>query len=130
MESGRTCKPPQNRSDAASVAQKGPTSFASFLRKLRAHQYYVRLLTLQTQPIMLSYIVWDIAPDVITFTLFGTSFPIHWYSLLFASGFLAGQQLLTYLFRSDKISVHHTDTLLLYVALATVVGARLGHYLF
>ncbi len=79
---------------------------------------------------MLSYIVWDIAPDIITFTLFGTPFPINWYSLLFATGFLAGQQLLTYLFRADKISVGHTDTLLLHIALATVVGARLGHYLF
>ena len=79
---------------------------------------------------MLAYIIWDISPNVITIDLFGASLPIHWYSLLFASGFLAGQWLLSSFFRSDGIAVSKTESLLLYMVVATVIGARVGHYLF
>ncbi|WP_428661102.1 prolipoprotein diacylglyceryl transferase [Runella sp.] len=79
---------------------------------------------------MLNYIVWDIAPDLITIDLFGASLPIQWYSLLFASSFLIGQMILTYFFRTDSIEVTQIESLLLYMVIATVIGARLGHYLF
>jgi prolipoprotein diacylglyceryl transferase len=78
----------------------------------------------------LAYIIWDISPNVITIALFGASLPIHWYSLLFAAGFLVGQALLSSIFRSDGIAVSKTESLLLYMVIATVTGARLGHYLF
>lgn len=79
---------------------------------------------------MLAYIIWDISPNVITIDLFGASLPIHWYSLLFASSFLIGQALLSSIFRSDGVTVSKTESLLLYMVIATVIGARGGHYLF
>lgn len=79
---------------------------------------------------MLAYIIWDISPNVITIDFFGASLPIHWYSLLFASSFLVGQTLLSFIFRSDGVAVSKTESLLLYMVIATVAGARLGHYLF
>ena len=79
---------------------------------------------------MLAYIIWDISPNVITIDLFGTSLPVHWYSLLFASSFLVGQWLLSSIFRSDGVAVSKTESLLLYMVIATVIGARVGHYLF
>lgn len=79
---------------------------------------------------MLASIIWDISPNVITIDLFGISLPIHWYSLLFASSFLLGQWLLSSIFRSDGVAVSKTESLLLYMVIATVIGARVGHYLF
>jgi phosphatidylglycerol---prolipoprotein diacylglyceryl transferase len=79
---------------------------------------------------MLAYITWDISPNAITIDLFGASLPLHWYSLLFASSFLIGQWLLSSIFRSDGVAVFKVESLLLYMVIATVVGARLGHYLF
>lgn len=79
---------------------------------------------------MLASIIWDISPNVITIDLFGISLPIHWYSLLFASSFLIGQWLLSSIFRSDGVAVSKTESLLLYMVIATVIGARVGHYLF
>ena len=79
---------------------------------------------------MLAYIIWDISPNVITIDFFGASLPIHWYSLLFASSFLVGQALLSFIFRSDGIAVSKVESLLLYMAVATVIGTRVGHYLF
>lgn len=79
---------------------------------------------------MLAYIIWDISPNVITIAFFGASLPIHWYSLLFASSFLVGQMLLSSIFRSDGIAVSKVESLLLYMVIATVIGARVGHYLF
>ena len=79
---------------------------------------------------MLAYIIWDISPNVITIDFFGASLPIHWYSLLFALSFLVGQALLSFIFRSDGIAVSKIESLLLYMVVATVIGARVGHYLF
>ncbi len=79
---------------------------------------------------MWAYIIWDIAPRVISFDLFGMSLPIHWYSLLFACSFLVGERLVSFLFRADQVGVSKVESLLLYMAIATVVGARVGHYLF
>lgn len=79
---------------------------------------------------MLVYIIWDIHPDLITIDLLGKTFPIHWYSLLFAFSFLVGKSLITFIFQTEKVDTAKADSLLVYVAVATVIGARLGHYLF
>lgn len=79
---------------------------------------------------MLCYIVWDFAPDIFSIALFDTTFPIKWYGLLFASAFLAGQFVLTSIFRTEHIEYTQIETLFLYMVIATVAGARLGHYLF
>jgi phosphatidylglycerol:prolipoprotein diacylglycerol transferase len=79
---------------------------------------------------MLAYIIWDISPNVITVDLFGASLPIHWYSLLFTSSFLVGQALISSVFRAESVPVSKVESLLLYMVIATVIGARVGHYLF
>ncbi|GAB3314945.1 prolipoprotein diacylglyceryl transferase [Larkinella ripae] len=79
---------------------------------------------------MLAFIIWDIDSRIHTLHLFGAEWPITWYGFLFAGGFLAGQYLMLYLYRREQKPAADVEILTLYVVLATVVGARLGHYLF
>ncbi|MBO0936823.1 prolipoprotein diacylglyceryl transferase [Fibrella sp. HMF5335] len=85
---------------------------------------------------MLAYIVWDANPvlfSIDAFTLFGFQFPqfeIRWYGLLFAAGFLIGMQIMTRIFRKEGKPQEDLDALLIYMVISTVLGARIGHYLF
>jgi prolipoprotein diacylglyceryl transferase len=81
---------------------------------------------------MLSYILWDASPDLFTvpeFLGFGP-FTIRWYGLLFAAGFLIGQQIMMYIFKKEGKPLEDIDALTLYMVIATVLGARVGHFLF
>ena len=75
---------------------------------------------------MLQYIIWDIDPEIFHVG----AFSVRWYGLLFALGFLVGMQIMTYIFKQENKPVADTDTLLIYMVVATIVGARLGHFLF
>ena len=85
---------------------------------------------------MLSYILWDADPvlfAVDAFTLFGINFgpfEIRWYGLLFAAGFLIGMQIMTHIFRKERKPQEDLDALLIFMVVSTVLGARIGHYLF
>ncbi|MBO0934856.1 prolipoprotein diacylglyceryl transferase [Fibrella aquatilis] len=85
---------------------------------------------------MLAYIVWDANPvlfSIDAFKLFGFQFPqfeIRWYGLLFAAGFLIGMQIMTRIFRKEGKPQEDLDALLIYMVISTVLGARIGHYLF
>lgn len=57
-------------------------------------------------------------------------FTIRFYSLLFALGFVLGYFLMKKMFEKAGIAQEKLDTLLTYVVIATVVGARLGHVFF
>ena len=57
-------------------------------------------------------------------------FPVRYYGLFFAMAFLAGFQVMTYIFKKEGRPIEQADQLLLYAMLATVVGARMGHYFF
>ena len=74
----------------------------------------------------LSFIVWDPDPDLFTW---GGVTP-RWYGLLFASGFLIGQQIMFYIFRKEGKSEKYVEMLTIYMMLATIIGARLGHVFF
>lgn len=75
---------------------------------------------------MLSYILWDVNPEI-----FGIkSFSIRWYGLLFAMGFLIGQRIMAHIFKKEGLKESLLDSLLLTMVLATVIGARFGHFLF
>ena len=76
---------------------------------------------------LLLAIRWDVDPQIIT--LFDT-IEIRWYGLLFASAFLIGQYLMLRIFKEEGKSEKDLDTLTMYMIVATVVGARLGHCLF
>ncbi|WP_138989744.1 prolipoprotein diacylglyceryl transferase [Larkinella sp. C7] len=78
----------------------------------------------------LVFIIWDFDPRIYTLAIFGGEWPIAWYGLLFAASFLGGQLVMRYIYKRDRKPVADLEILMLYVVLATVIGARLGHYLF
>jgi phosphatidylglycerol:prolipoprotein diacylglycerol transferase len=58
------------------------------------------------------------------------SFAVRWYGLLFSSSFLFGYVIMLKMFKNEGIDVAVLDRLTIYMAVGTVVGARLGHCLF
>jgi phosphatidylglycerol:prolipoprotein diacylglycerol transferase len=93
---------------------------------------------------MVSSIYWD--PDPAIFTLPFVDWPILWYGFFFSLGFLIGfpvfasilARYLAFLPEYKQESVKHlkeqavliADRLTIYVVIGTIVGARLGHFLF
>ncbi|WP_266363974.1 prolipoprotein diacylglyceryl transferase [Tellurirhabdus rosea] len=75
---------------------------------------------------MLSYIIWDVKPEIFEIG----SFAVRWYGLLFALGFLVGQQIMIHVFKKEGKPLADIDALTLYMVIATVIGARFGHFLF
>jgi phosphatidylglycerol---prolipoprotein diacylglyceryl transferase len=75
---------------------------------------------------ILSYIIWNGSPEIFAFS----SFALRWYGLLFALGFLISQQILYYVYSKEGKPQKDVDTLTIYMVIATIVGARLGHVLF
>ena len=75
---------------------------------------------------LISFIHWNVSPEI--FNLGPLS--IRWYGLLFATGFLAGYYIGERMFLSEKVNQKWIDTLFLYIIIATIVGARLGHVFF
>lgn len=74
-------------------------------------------------------VIWDIHPEVFGF-LDDNFIPVRWYGLLFASTFLIGYRLLGIMFKRENAPDEWLDKVFIYVIIATVVGARLGHVLF
>ena len=75
---------------------------------------------------MLQYIIWNVDPEIFRIG----SWPVRWYGLLFATGFLIGVQIMTYIFKTEKKPLSDIDALLLTMVVSTILGARLGHFLF
>lgn len=71
-------------------------------------------------------IPWDVNPEIFRIG----SFAVRWYGLLFASSFLFGYVILSRIFKNENLSDELLDKLTVYVAIGTIVGARLGHCLF
>lgn len=82
----------------------------------------------------MAYFYWD--PNPVFFTLPFFNLPILWYGVLFAFGFFVGfpifVSVLTRFLGPDqkKKAVLITDRLTVYMIVATIVGARVGHFLF
>lgn len=72
------------------------------------------------------FINWDISPEI--FNLGDIS--IRYYGLLFAVAFILGYKVEEKMFKSEGLPMAWLDKLWLYVAIATIVGARLGHCIF
>jgi phosphatidylglycerol---prolipoprotein diacylglyceryl transferase len=72
-------------------------------------------------------IVWDVNPWLVKFS---DSFGIRWYGVLFACAFLFGYIIFNRYFKKEGFSTEKLDQLTLYIALGTVIGARLGHCFF
>lgn len=75
---------------------------------------------------MLNYIIWNVAPFVAEIG----NFELHWYSLLFAAGFFFGFKIITSIYKSEGRTEADVEKLAIYMFLATLIGARLGHCIF
>jgi len=75
---------------------------------------------------ILAFIHWNVSPEIISLG------PIHvrWYGLLFAIGFLFGYNHGEKMFKFEGIDLKWLESLFIYLIVATVVGARLGHVFF
>ncbi len=71
-------------------------------------------------------IEWNVDPVI--FTL-GPLSP-RWYGLLFAAAFIVSYWILRRVFRVEDRPLQDLDALAIYMIVATIVGARLGHVLF
>ena len=75
---------------------------------------------------ILAFIHWNVSPEIFSLG------PIHvrWYGLLFAIGFLFGYNHGEKMFKHENIDLKWLESLFIYLIVATVVGARLGHVFF
>ena len=71
-------------------------------------------------------VVWDFNPTFIN--LFG--FEIRWYSLTWVAALMFGGWLFSYFCKREGKPESVSDTAFMYIALGTIIGARLGHCLF
>ena len=55
---------------------------------------------------------------------------VRWYGLLFALGFVISQQIMYKIYKDEGKPVKDVDSLTLFMIIATIIGARLGHVLF
>ena len=69
---------------------------------------------------------WDVNPEIFRIG----SFAVRWYGLLFASSFFFGYIIMNKMFKNEKLGEDVLDRLTIYMAVGTIVGARLGHCLF
>ena len=75
---------------------------------------------------ILSFIHWNVSPEIFSLG------PIHvrWYGLMFALGFLFGYSHVEKMFKRENVDLKWLESLFIYLIVATVVGARLGHVIF
>jgi phosphatidylglycerol:prolipoprotein diacylglycerol transferase len=75
---------------------------------------------------MLSYLIWNGSSEIFT----AGWISLRWYGLLFALGFIISMQILYYMFKKEGKPESDVDTLTIYMVVATILGARLGHVIF
>ncbi len=76
--------------------------------------------------LLFNFITWSPDPEI--FSLGPLS--VRYYGLFFALGFLLGYYLLERMFKREGIPEAWLDKIFIYVVVATIVGARLGHVFF
>lgn len=76
----------------------------------------------------LSYIVWSVDPDIFVIPIL--NHPVRWYGLSWALGFLLSQQVMYFIYTREGRTRKEIDDLTIYMVIASMVGARLGHILF
>ena len=74
----------------------------------------------------LNYIIWNGSPELFSLG----PITLRWYGLLFALGFLISQQILYFIHKQEGKPERDVETLTIYMVVATILGARLGHIIF
>jgi len=88
--------------------------------------YFLPLAIITTFLMQLLIITWDVNPEIFRIG----SFAVRWYGLLFASSFLFGYIIMNKMFKNENLPESVLDRLTVYMALGTIIGARLGHCFF
>jgi len=76
----------------------------------------------------LIYIIWNLNPEMFSIPFLDRA--PRWYGLLFASGFILGQIIVTWIYTKENKDPNEVDQLTIYLVVSTIIGARLGHCLF
>jgi prolipoprotein diacylglyceryl transferase len=79
---------------------------------------------------ILNYFIWSANPEIFPNLDWGMVGNIRWYGFMFAVAFIIGQQIMLYIFKKENKPEKDIETLTIYIVLATIIGARLGHVLF
>lgn len=72
------------------------------------------------------YIIWNINPELLALG----PITVRWYGLFFVLSFIIGFIMMRWIFQRENKPISDIDSLLIYVMLGTIVGARLGHCFF
>jgi prolipoprotein diacylglyceryl transferase len=75
-----------------------------------------------------SFLSWN--PDPVFFTIPFINWPVRWYGLTWTLAFLVAYFIMKKVFNAEKRSEDNLGVLAVYIMIATVLGARLGHCLF
>ncbi|MCL3779585.1 prolipoprotein diacylglyceryl transferase [Prolixibacteraceae bacterium JC049] len=75
---------------------------------------------------MLAAIRWNASPEIFDLGFIAP----RWYGLMFAIGFFFGYRIMEKMFRKEGEDEKWLESLFVYVFVATIVGARLGHVFF
>ena len=75
---------------------------------------------------LLDFIHWNVDPIAIHIGSGG----LRWYSLGFLLAFVLGYWIISRMFKREQINSNYLDSLVIYIFLAVLIGARLGHCLF
>ncbi len=71
----------------------------------------------------MQHLIWNFDPLAISLGFL----KIRWYGIMFASAFMFCYSVMTWIYKREGKDVEELDRMLWYVAIGTIVGARLGH---
>lgn len=69
---------------------------------------------------------WNASPEIFKIG----NFSLRWYPLMFVISFVIGVQIMTRIYNRENKNTEELDWLLFTMLIGTIVGARLGHYIF
>ena len=72
------------------------------------------------------FIHWNVDPVIFHLGSFG----VRWYSLGFLFAFVLGYYIIAAMFKREKVEPKYLESLLIYMFIAVLAGARIGHCLF
>jgi len=71
-------------------------------------------------------ISWDASPEIFRIG----SLSVRWYGLFWALSFYLGYEIISRIFRKEDLPAKHADSILIYMFVGSIAGARLGHCFF